>query len=195
MSGWLLIKARDNTAPEGPGKWQKLQLVDVRDAPPQGGEDPANGNFYVFEVTDRTPEELVQYVEAWDTKVIFEDLGGPPTQWRARVTNERVSSSGKNAFTSQSVEAYKQYFLQSYPDSDADISGQGTFTFQISAQLNGRDKQEYRDITEDFWASVQFERARWRVTAAGEAALIAADGWLVGTFAEIEPFLEDQLTK
>ena len=185
----LLVKRNTNgNVPKNPHRWEAGQIVAAFADDHEFGtaEVPEAGNFGHIHITDKTVNEVTDYLQSWRHDPDITQILANGNDRRIQVVSSMVSATGKNAFERAPVEALL-----------ADIGGtyhahnNTGFQFDITATIDERD--EIIEKIEEAVRDMQYERRRWVVNAAGMAAL-AGNGWVVvGTAAQAANFIHDRL--
>ena len=133
-------------------------------------------SIYQIRITDKTDEEVSQYLESFGKKVSYTSLQYDPNtdMRRVRVTNDYLTVSGNNGFTDEGTQAVvdewsgtRVSWSPSQFVMDAVLPSSSYSDFQISVQ---------RIALDDLYL-----RRRWYITAQGMTALENNNGVISGT--------------
>lgn len=191
----LLVKVSTNNVPETPGRWRAGEVVAaVSDGHEFGtAEVPSSGNFYHVAVTDKTLEEVQEYLQVWNHNPTTTQVSASGNRRLLQVTSSMVSATGKNAFTQVGVQALLDGINEEYPTSDAvyDSHTNTRFRFRVTVPLSGRAEliKRINEATEE----MQYSRRRWYITQAGMTYLGNNGGTVSGTAAQVAGYLRDGL--
>jgi len=104
----FLIKAQDASVPNSSGKWYAARIVMVEEDGYVWGGKEGPPKFGIIKVPGISKASSVQYMEAWHHKtnvsIITHDV--PSDTYGLRIDSERVSVTGKNAFTLNQIENF-----------------------------------------------------------------------------------------
>lgn len=184
----ILVKTADNPVPDSPGKWRAGEVVTVVPDNHQFGsqEVPSAGKFYHIKVTDKTLEEVREYMQAWSHDPTVQQVSANGDDRVIEVTSAMVSASGANAFTQTGVEQLLTEINGTY------ISHTSTsFQFSVTATLEQRD-EVIRQIN-DAVRGMQYRRRRWYINANGRSYLASQGGSIEVTASQLAPHLRDGL--
>ena len=184
----LLVKVNTNNVPESPGRWKAGQVVAAVDDGHTFGtaEVPAAGNFFHVTITDKTLEQVQEYLQGWSHEPTTVQISATGDNRRIEVTSTMVSAGGANAFQQAPVEALL-----------ADIGGtyvshtNTSFQFDITATIEERD--EIVDRINEAVRNMQYARRRWYINASGMTYLGNNGGVVSGTAVQIAAYLRDGL--
>ena len=104
----FLIRAIDAPVNEAPCKWRAARIVHVEDDGHVWGAQEKTPKFYLIKVPSVSKEDSVIYLETWAHKATFEVVSSSlaTDTHDVKITTERVSITGKNAFTVGQVESF-----------------------------------------------------------------------------------------
>ena len=148
-------------------------------------DDLPDAKYHIY-LTDKEPEEVEAYTEAFNKKLGYESLQFDPgtDMRRVRVTNERVSASGNNGFTEQGVQDLVDLYegtLVSFTISE----------FVMDAVLPADSYEQFQEDVQNTALRSFYRQRRWYITAAGMTALSNAGGYLSGTALQLSQYLRD----
>ena len=170
------------------GRWKAGEIVaafeDSHRFTPK--EQPDGGNFFHIAVTDKTLDEVTQYLESWRHNPTIEQVARQGNNRLIEVTSSMVSASGKNSFIREDIEALLLLIGGTY-----DSHTQTSFRFSITAT-----NDEAPFIIEQIETSVrnmQYARRRWYITQAGMTYLGNNGGTVSGTASQVAGYMRDGL--
>ena len=190
----LMIMARDGVHSDPSRQWRALEVVGAFQDGHQFSERemPAAGHVYHIGVTDRTYEEVSDYVQTWKHDPVTTQIQNQGDLRLLEVVSTMVSVSGKNAFTIDGinglVDELNQYGLDASYESHTNTSFRISLTVEI-----GRRPQVISAINRHV-ERMQYARARWFVTEEGGDYLANNGGFVSGPASQVGGFLHDGLT-
>ena len=191
----LLVKVNTNNVPDSPGRWKAGEVVAAVPDNHEFGlaEVPAAGNFYHVAVTDKTMEEVTEYLQGWGHNPTTTQVSNQGNRRLIQVTSDMVSATGKNAFTQAGVELFLSSLNSEYPTALAvyDSHTNTSFRFYVTVPLSARDALIAR-INEHV-RDMQYARRRWYITQSGMTYLANNGGTVSGTAAQVAGYLRDGL--
>lgn len=191
----LLVKVNTNNVPDSPGRWLAGQVVAaVADDHMFGSaEVPSAGNFYHVSITDKTLEEVKEYLQDWTHNPTTTQVSNQGNRRLIEVTSDMVSATGKNAFTQVGVQGLLDGINADYPSADAqyDSHTNASFRFYVTVPVSGRDELIGR--VNDAVRQMQYGRRRWYINSAGMTYLGNNGGAVSGTAAQVAGYLRDGL--
>lgn len=104
----FLIKAEDSPVADGPGKWYAAHIVTVQEDGHEWGAKEGPPKFFIIKVPGIAKADAEQYLESWrhNTAVSIVASDQASDSYRLKLTSDRVSNSGKNAFNRDQIEMY-----------------------------------------------------------------------------------------
>lgn len=188
----LLVKAEDALAEESPARWHAGDIVKVYPDDWQFGrkEIPSAGLFYHILISNLSWNSQLarDYETEWRHEPILNIVNQGQNNRRVQVNSNRVSRQGRNGFTDESV-ANLLARLERLYQAPATLNVRQAGVFQFTMAIENSQLREFeQDIIEEV-RNLRFARRVWTVSAAGLAACVTAGGTLVGTQAEISPYL------
>ena len=92
----LVCKVADNNVPESPGKWRAGEVVTAvpDDHVFSAAELPSGGNFYHITVTDKTLEQVQDYLQGWTHDPVTTQFSANGNDRVLQVVSTMVSASG-----------------------------------------------------------------------------------------------------
>ena len=191
----LLCKTADNPVPESPGKWRAGEVVAaVADDHQFGAQEvPEAGQFYHITVTDKTLEEVQEYLQSWSHDPVTTQVSAVGDDRVLQVVSTMVSASGQNAFTQVQVEGFCTELNERYPTANASYENHNNTGFQFNVTVPIEQRDALIEEINDFVRNVQYKRRRWYVTAAGRTFLAGNGGVVSGTAAQVGGYLRDGL--
>ena len=191
----LMVKVNTSNVPDSPGRWLAGQVVAaVADEHTFGTQEvPSAGNFYHISITDKTLEEVQEYLQDWKHNPTTTQISNQGNTRLLQVTSDMVSATGKNAFTQEGVESLIDYLNEEYPTANAsyDSHTNTAFRFYVTVPQSGRDT--LIEIVNDFVREMQYGRRRWYINSAGMTFLGSNGGAISGTAAQVAGYLRDGL--
>jgi len=191
----LLVKVASSDVPDAPGRWRSGEVVGVfpDDHVFGGKEVPEAGKFYHVGVTDRTLEQVQNYMDGWNHNPSTSQIGNQGNRRLIEVTSSAVSATGKNAFTRDGVQALFDEINAEYPTADMqyDSHTQNSFRFRITAPMSARD--ELIDRINAAVREMQYARRRWYITQSGMTYLANNGGTVSGTAGQVAGYIRDGL--
>ena len=191
----LLVKVNTSNVPDSPARWRAGEVVAaVADDHEFGNAElPTAGNFYHISITDKTLEEVKEYLEAWTHNPTVEQVSAQGNNRLIEVTSSMVSATGKNAFTQSGVQALFDEINSLYPTAEAtyDSHTDTSFRFTIKAPREARD--EIIALTNEHVRSMQYARRRWYIVSSGMNFLANNGGVVSGTAQQVGGYLRDGL--
>lgn len=191
----LLIKVNTNNVPDSAARWKAGEVVAaVDDAHVFGSaEIPEAGNFYHVAITDRTLEQVQDYLQSWHHNPTTTQISNQGNRRLLDVASDMVSATGKNAFTQDGVQALMDSLNADYPAANAlyDSHTNTSFRFNVTVPISGRDELIAR--VNDAVVRMQYARRRWYISQAGMTYLGNNGGTVSGTAAQIAGYLRDGL--
>ena len=191
----LLIKVNTNNVPDSSGRWYAGQVVAaVADDHEFGSaEVPSAGNFFHVSITDKTLEQVQEYLQDWAHNPTTSQVSKQGNRRLIEVTSDMVSATGKNAFTQAGVQALLDGINVDYPTADAqyDSHTNDSFRFYVTVPISGRD--ELIERINEAVRNMQYGRRRWYINSAGMTYLGNNGGAVSGTAAQVAGYLRDGL--
>jgi len=191
----LLVKVNTNNVPDSPGRWKAGEVVAAVPDNHEFGlaEVPAAGNFYHVAVTDKTMEEVTEYLRGWDHNPTTTQVSAAGNRRLLQVTSNMVSATGKNAFTQAGVELFLSSLNDEYPTALAtyDSHTNTSFRFRVTVPLSARD--QLIELINESVRQMQYARRRWYITQSGMTYLANNGGTVSGTAAQVAGYLRDGL--
>lgn len=191
----LLVKVSTNNVPDTPGRWRAGEVVAaVSDGHEFGtAEVPSAGNFYHVAVTDKTLEEVQEYLQGWNHNPTTIQVSASGNRRLLQVTSSMASATGKNAFTQAGVEALMEEINARYPTALAayDSHTNTSFRFRVTVPVSGRNELIF--MVDRAVEEMQYSRRRWYITQAGMTYLGNNGGTVSGTAAQVAGYLRDGL--
>ena len=179
--------------------WQRT----ISPCPTQGNRFTNLGNYtktydrhWHVRVTDKTVEEVRQYMEIFNKKLTYtSDQFDPADNMRRfTTTNVRVSASGGNGFTEQGILDAVSTWNTNHPDNTVVINDTDNLTyFQCDGIMPSDLFTEWQDNTQQQALADYYHRRRWYFTQDGMDQIANGDGFLEGTASQIQPYLRDGL--
>lgn len=191
----LLCKAADSSAPESPAKWRAGEVVTAfSDGHIFGAKElPEAGNFYHITVTDKTVEQVREYLQSWRHNPTVTQVQATGDNRLIDVASDMVSVSGGNAFTRAGVDGVVATLNNKYPDCSAAYQSHSGTSFRFTITAAAALKSAIVDDVYEAVRRMQYRRRRWYVTAAGISFLSANGGAVSGTAAQVTQYLRDGL--
>jgi len=191
----LLAKTADNPVPDSPGKWRVGEIVAaVEDDHTFGSQEtPEAGHFYHVTVTDKTLEEVQDYLQGWHHEPTTTQISAVGNDRLIEVTSTMVSTSGGNAFTQAQVEGFCTDLNEQYPtaNSSYDSHQNASFRFNVTVPLAQRDT--LIEQINEFVRDTQYRRRRWYINQAGRDFMNANNNQASGPAATVGNYLRDGL--
>ncbi len=191
----LLVKVNTNNVPDSPGRWKAGEVVIAFADNHDFGlaEVPAAGNFYHVAITDKTLEQVAEYLQGWGHNPTTTQINAQGNRRLLQVTSDMVSATGKNAFTQAGVELFLSSLNNEYPTALAEYDSHTntSFRFRVTVPLSARDALIER-INESV-RQMQYARRRWYITQSGMTYLANNGGTVSGTAAQVAGYLRDGL--
>ena len=156
----LIVKVADNNVPESPGKWLRGEIVTavVDSHVFSPAELPAGGGYYHITITDRTVDQVLNYLKAWGHEpTSAADSNDGAGNYGVTITSANVSASGKNAVTRAQMDNFVLKWNGVYASHT-----NSTYTFDInsfdaatSQGFFGSDPSAVTFVNEGFAGGVQ----------------------------------------
>lgn len=104
----FLIKAEDSQVPDGPGKWYAARIITVQEDGHEWGAKEGPPKFGLIKVPGIAKADAEQYLEEWRHNTTISIIGTDQSSdsYRLRLSSDRVSLSGKNAFNQTQIENF-----------------------------------------------------------------------------------------
>lgn len=104
----FLVLAADAPVPDGPGKWYAARIVTVQEDGYEWGGKEGPPKFGIIKVPGVSKADAEQYLETWRHNTSISIVASDPVAdaYRVRLTSDRVSQSGQNAFSQEQIENF-----------------------------------------------------------------------------------------
>ena len=202
MPATLLIKAFDSPVPQSAGRWLRGEIVVTRENDTTWGSGELDTNvFYRFNVTNRTVQEMEQYLQQWNRIISMNVIAGPDPQGlrTINVRNDLVNQSGTlGEWTVTNTDAIITEWNTLYPTTNL-VTDQiftntaPNDTWQCTGTFTTGQAQEFEEVVIEKGVSDLLKRKRWYITEAGMVNIGNAGGVQSGTSAQLNPILRDGL--
>jgi len=154
---------------------------------------PQHQQFYHITVTDKTLEEVQEYLQSWSHDPVTTQVSAVGDDRVLQVVSTMVSASGQNAFTQVQVEDFCTMLNERYPTANSSYENHNNTGFQFNVTVPIEQRDALIEEINEFVRSVLYKRRRWYVTAAGRTFLAGNGGVVSGTAAEVGGYLRDGL--
>lgn len=191
----LLVKVSTNNVPVSPYRWNAGQIVDAFDDNFVGGsaEQIQAGNFYWIKVTNKTLDEVREYLQAWSHNPTIQQISASGNNRLIQVTSDMVSATGKNAFTQSGVQSLIDGLNVDYPDASVAYDSHTQNSFRLTLRAPASALEEFTDRVNEMTRNVQYARRRWYINASGMNYLANNGGYFEGTAAQVSNYMRDGL--
>ena len=198
MPAKLIITRDDRPVPDAPGRWLAGEIVAVveTDAPLGSGELPEGGKFVHFIVSNKTVEEVRNYLDTYNRDIDMQVIQGPDANGlrRINVRNNNCNASGTiGAWTVEVTDNIIAEWNERYPTCGlftVDFPAPNTWTCQ--GTFTTGQAQEFNDVIVEKGQSIMDRRKIWYITPAGMSNIIGAGGIQTGTAAQLNGILRDR---
>lgn len=104
----FLVTAQDSPVPDSAGKWYAARIVTVQEDGHEWGGKEGPPKFGIIKVPGVSKADAEQYLEEWrhNTSLAIVASDVQADSYRLRLTSDRVSQSGKNAFAREQIENF-----------------------------------------------------------------------------------------
>ena len=191
----LLVKVNTNNVPDSPGRWYASQIVAAVDDDFVGGsaETLEAGNFYRVKVTDKTVEQVQDYLQGWTHNPTIQQISANGNNRLVEVTSDMVSVSGKNAFTRDGVQGLIDGINSDYPSANVAYDSHTNNSFRLTLTAPASALGEFTERVNEMTRDMQYARRRWGITPAGMNYLANNGGYVERPAAQIANYLRDGL--
>lgn len=202
MPARLLITSADRMPGDDPGVWRRGQISSVYlPSDPLGdGQEVAGGAFYHFVVIDKTPEEMLTFLDPYNRAIDMAVIAGPDPQGfrRINVRNNNCNATGTiGAWTTEAADAIIAEWNALYPTCGlatvAVITGtHPNDTWQCEGTFTVGQALEFEETIINKGLSTLDSRRIWYITEAGMQNIEANGGTQQGTSAQLNGILRDR---
>lgn len=201
MPAKLTIKKLDSPVPASGGRWLRGELVKVHEVDQDLGTlgDPSAGFFVTFTVTDKTVDEMREFLAPYNRAIDMDVVAGPdPTGFRrinARNNNTNVSGT-RGGWTTEATTDIEDEWNERYPTCNLttvailDGTNPGD-TWQCEGTFTTGQAQEFNDVIIEKGTTVLDKRKLWYITESGMQNIEAAGGSQSGTAQQLGGILRD----
>ena len=191
----LLPRQTDADTPDVPLRWRAGEIVAIYESgqPLSRAESPEGGSVYNIEITDKTRDEVREYMQEWRHDPTTTQVSANGDDRLIQVVSSMISASGAAAFTTEQVDQFCADLNKTYPTANAtpDTIISTGFRFNVTVPLSARD-QLIREVN-TFVADIYHRRRRWYINNAGMTFLANNGGIVTGTAAQLSQYLRDGL--
>ena len=191
----LVCKIADNNVPDSPGKWRAGEVVTAvaDDHVFSAAELPSGGNFYHITVTDKTLEQVQNYLQGWQHEPTIQQISANGNNRLVEITSTMVSATGKNAFTQAGVQALIDGINADYPSANVAYDSHTQNSFRLTLTAPASALEEFTERVNESVRNMQYKRRRWYINATGMNYLANNGGVASGTAVQISNYLRDGL--
>jgi hypothetical protein len=190
----------DNTnVPDDPSRWRAGELItSLLDMPPVGSAETDITRFYTFTVTDKTQEEMDEFLGTYHYNISMTVYEGPdPSGFRKiRVRNDDWNGnySPDCDWTTENTGNIRDEWNERYPTCNLVITAiplpdyfecEGTFTVGQA--------QEFEEVVIERGLAQLVRRRQWLISPAGMANIAAAGGHQEGTAQQLGGILDNRV--
>lgn len=201
MPARLRIKKLDSQVEASARQWLRGEIVNVLDVgdPFGASEEIAAGYFVYFDVTDKTVEEMQEYLVSYVRVIDMNVIAGPdPSGFRRiNVRNNNTNVSGtRGAWTTETTDNIITEWNTRYPACNLTTVSIFTGTnpndtWQCEGTFTTGQAQEFEEVIVDRGLKTRDKRRLWYITPAGMANIEAAGGLQSGTAQQLDGILRD----
>ena len=175
--------------PESPLRWKAGLIVDAfPDNHEFGGREvPEAGRFYHVAITDKTLEQVQEYLQSWKHDPLIVQVSRQGQVRLIEVSSTMVSATGKNAFERAAVDELLLDINGTYQSHT-----QNSFRFTITVSTTEESDAHMATIKEAV-KDMQYARRRWYITQSGMTYLANNGGTVSGTAAQVAGYIRDGL--
>jgi len=199
MPALLIIIKSDSPGPDVPTRYLRGELIKVYETDQPLGGVADTDIFYRFTVTDRTVQEMNQYLSRYNKDFEFTLINANGNQRRYEVKNNNANTLGDGFWTEEGAQQIKEQWEVDHPNANITTigfpndgpNGLGNI-WDMSGVFEAGEGQDFIDTVTGVGRTLDDRRNVWYLSPAFMDNLAANGGVQSGTSSQLDPNLKDR---